>query len=95
MKLTEQIVRQYLGSDDRFPVSLEDACQWIGYTEKRNAVRALKRWMIDGVDFSSVVSKKVSGEKRGRQAIEYRLTMDAFKQLCMVAETPKGRETRL
>ena len=88
---TEQIVRQYLGSDDRFPVSLEDACQWIGYTEKRTAVRAIKRWMIDGVDFSTVVCES-SG---GRQAIEYRLTLDAFKQLCMMAETPKGRETRL
>lgn len=79
-----------LESDEEFPVDFDDAWQWIGYSKKENAFRALSDSFEEGQDFSSQLSKSTGG----RPSMEIRLTTDCFKAFCMMAKTPKGKEVR-
>ena len=65
-----------------------------GYARKDHAKRKLtskKSLLTEGIDFSSQVGKTASV---GRPSDEIRLTCDAFKQFCLMAETEKGRLSR-
>lgn len=90
--LTKELVFQQLDSSEPFPISLEDANEWLGYTYKGNQVRSLKSsGLTKDVDYMVFITN----DKNGRPREDYFLTIDGFKQWCMMAKTDKGKETRL
>jgi hypothetical protein len=91
MDFSIETAQKFYNSTDEFPVNLDDAWQWLGYAEKRNALDTLKSYFEEGFDFSSSNPKSPTG---GRPRICYLLTVDCFKQLGMLARTEKGKQVR-
>jgi phage anti-repressor protein len=90
-ELSESVVFELIQSEEQFPINLDDAWQWLGYAEKRNALRLLRSRFKEGLDFSPVCTKTPQG---GRPSDQYLLTVDCFKCLGMLAVTEKGDEIR-
>lgn len=91
IELSESLVLALVESDEQFPVDLDDAWQWIGYSEKRKSLNRLKNNFVEGEDFLSIRTKNPD---RGRPSDQYLLTTDCFKCLSMMAGTEKGKEVR-
>ena len=91
MELTPDVVFGLIRSDKEFPIDFDDAWQWIGYTRKDTAKDLLESRFDRGFDFSG--ENRKNGQ-RGRPVEKIFLTIDCFKQFCMVAETQKGKEVR-
>ncbi|WP_335181515.1 hypothetical protein [Nostoc sp.] len=70
-------------SEEQFPIDLDDAWQWLGYTNKRNCVDTLKSNFIINEDFSRGGSKST----KGRPSELVFLSIDCFKMLGMIAGT--------
>jgi phage antirepressor YoqD-like protein len=79
----------FLNSGEKFPIDFDDAWQWLGYSTKASAKRKLTS-MIDGVDFSTMMLES----QNGRPSELIKLSVDAFKNLGMLAGTEKGRQVR-
>lgn len=79
-----------LNSEEDFPVDLDDAWQWCGYSSKERATKTLNGYMTDGLDFCTFC-EKVTG---GRPSAHIRLSIDAFKQLGMLAKSEQGVRIR-
>jgi phage anti-repressor protein len=91
LAINEKMVSELLNSSEEFPIDFDVAWQWAGYTRKDNAIRKLKKYFIEGQDFSS---DRRSASISGGSAISYSLTNDCFKEFCMVAGTENGKEVR-
>jgi phage anti-repressor protein len=91
MELTPEIIFGIIRSESKFPVDFDDAWQWIGYTRKDSAKDLLEARFDKGFDFSGEDRKN---GKRGRPVEKIFLTVDCFKQFCMMAETEKGKQVR-
>ena len=80
-------------SAEQFPVDFDDAWQWVGYSNKGNALRKLQENFQEEEDFclSKLISKAGRG---GHNEVRYFLATDCFKSFCMMAGTPKGKEVR-
>lgn len=81
-------------STDEYPVDFDLAWQWIGYSTKGNAKRKLEADFIEGVDYIFISTDKNSGDT-GRPSDHVLLTVDCFKQFCMMAGTERGKQVRL
>lgn len=92
--MLKETVQEYINQEQkgiRFPISLNDTYQAIGYTRKDNAVRAiLNAGMIEGQDLLRVEEMLESG----KTSIDYMMTIDCFKHFCMVAKTEIGYQVR-
>jgi len=90
-------------SQEMFPVDFEQAREWIGYSTKGNGKRKLiKAGFIEGVDYVTRTGVFIQNDKKppecdksGRPEEAIYLTVDCFKQFCMMAQTARGREVRL
>ena len=91
MELTPEEVFALINTDNQFPIDFDVAWQWIGYTRKSDAKEVLESRFDKGFDFCGELRKN---SKRGRPSEELFLTVDCFKQFCMVAGTQKGKEVR-
>ncbi|WP_432811070.1 hypothetical protein [Pantanalinema sp. GBBB05] len=91
MELSQALVRSLLQSDEEFPVDLEDAWKWIGYSSKQKAKDKLTSNFVEGTDF---LTKWLKNSGRGRSSEQILLTIDCFKSLAMMAGTAKGKEVR-
>ena len=91
MQISQELVFQFLGADDSFPIDFDDAWQWIGWPSKRNGKDVLENNFEEGSDFLLKGSKSPTG---GRPSEWIVLTVDCFKSLAMMAGTDKGREVR-
>lgn len=87
-------IKATVESNEEFAVPFEDAWEWLEYSSKGNAKRALITNFEEGVDYSSLITieKREIGATRVE---EIYLTKDCFKQLCMLANTAKGKAVRL
>ncbi|MFM6155641.1 MAG: hypothetical protein ACKPE3_22035 [Sphaerospermopsis kisseleviana] len=74
----------------RFPVDFETAWYVAGYARKDHAKRRLSK-LSEGSDFSSDKGKTPQG---GRSRDVIKLSCDAFKHFCLLAETEQGRKIR-
>lgn len=81
-------------TDDRFPVDFDQAWQWAGFSSKQKAENALQVYELDGADQVFNLGLKTPSGKGGRPSKHIRMTIDAFKELCIVANTQKGKEVR-
>lgn len=73
-----------LDSGERFPVDLDAAWQWLGYTRRDVAIKKMRHFS-EGKDFHQVMEKTA-----GRPIQKYFLTVDCFKSLGMMAQTEQG-----
>lgn len=88
-----------LQSSDEFPIHLNEVLGSVGYARKEDCVDLLKSSFKEAEDYTqgslaANAEKPKAGPRGGRPASDYRLTRDAFKCLCLMANTAKGRETR-
>jgi phage anti-repressor protein len=90
-ELSEGLILDLIQSKEEFPISLDEAWEWLGYAQKSNALRLLKSRFEEGLDFSSVCVKNASA---GRPSDQYWITTDCLKCLGMMAATEKGNEIR-
>lgn len=91
INLSRDLIFILLESSDDFPIDLDDAYPWIGYSKKQDAKELLTKNFIDGQDF---LRKGVKSPSGGRPSEWIVLTVDCFKSLSMMADTEKGREVR-
>lgn len=90
MELSLSVVQLLVVSTESFPIELDDAWKWLGFPRKSVAKKILLESFEKDLDFFSK-SAKASG---GRPSEVYMLTVDCFKSMGMMANTPKGREVR-
>ena len=91
MTFSIELAQQLVESEDIFPVNLEDAVIWLGYTRKDSAVDSIKSYFEKGVDFSTSNRKTLQG---GRPSRSYFLTVGCFKELGMLCKTSQGKQIR-
>lgn len=89
--LSRELILMLLESSEEFPIDLDDAYPWIGWSKKQDAKDVLTNNFVEGVDF---LRKGVKSPSGGRPSEWIVLTVDCFKSLSMMAGTPKGREVR-
>jgi phage anti-repressor protein len=102
-----ELATAFFSSDENFPVDLDDAWVWLGYAEKRNALRKLISHFEENADYikddvaydfvrsgESGLSADSSAFTPGSKPDKYYLTVECFKHLAMLAETDQGREVR-
>ncbi len=95
LEIQESRALAIIESSDPFPVNFDEAWQWIGYSRKDHAKRALLKNFELGIDFLLPISGKQKNNGSGGHNIEeIRLTTDCFKAFCMMAGTSKGKEVR-
>lgn len=94
--ITETFVREALEAEiynELQTIVFSKVWHFLGYSRIDNAVRALKNKLEQGIDWIVFLTKAENSEGRPRE--DYRLSVDGFKMLCMMAETEEGRATRL
>jgi phage anti-repressor protein len=94
--ITDSFVRKAIEAEihqEKYPINFDEVWHLIGYARKDSAVRALRNKLEEYLDW--IVSHNEVENSEGRQAGNYKLSVDAFKMFCMMAETEEGRETRL
>jgi phage anti-repressor protein len=91
MEFSHDLAMILYKSTDPFPVDLEDAVKWVGWTRKSSAKTTLTNNFREGVDFYSPNRKSPTG---GRPKEVYLLTVQCFKKLAMMAETEQGDRVR-
>jgi phage anti-repressor protein len=89
--VSRELVLMLLESEEDFPIDLDDAFPWIGYSKKQDAKEVLTNNFVEGQDF---LRKGVKNPSIGRPSEWILLTIDCFKSLSMMAGTEKGREVR-
>lgn len=94
LEFSQQLALSLYESTEEFPVDLDEAYQWLGYSRKDAAKRKLVNNFIEGIDYVShrpveVLSDKGSGVKE-----QIKLTTGCFKELGMLAGTEKGKQVR-
>lgn len=93
LPFTVSTAQDLLKSDERFPVDFDDAWKWAGFSSKQMALESLSTYDLNGADRILNLGLK-NPDGRGRPSQHIRITIDAFKELCMVANTQKGKEVR-
>lgn len=90
---SKELAQQLVESVEQFPVDFDLAWVWMGYSRRDVAVRKLKHFK-DGVHFHQTVEMVERVQGGGRRLIRYRLTIDCFKSLAMMAQTEQGDQVR-
>ena len=78
MKLAPEVVFAIIGSQDQYPIDLDDAWQWIGWKQKRDAKELLLNNFVEDIDFLRKGTKSSRGGRPGDWIV---LTVDCFKSL--------------
>ncbi len=91
MDFNIELAQELLESSDAFPVPLDRAWVWLGYSRKDKAVDTLKSYFEEGVDFSTERGKSPTG---GRPSDSYHLTTNCLKEFGMIAKTEQGKLIR-
>lgn len=78
---------------EKFPVPFDMAWSIAGYSRKDVAKRKLAK-MTQGCDFHRSAEMVDRPQGGGAKAEVFRMTCDAFKHFCLMAETDQGRNVR-
>jgi phage anti-repressor protein len=85
-----------LYDENEFCVDFDAAWQWIGYSRKDVAKRTLVKDFVEGIDYHlHNIAEVVRPQGGGSQPEKIMLTIDCFKQFCMMAGTAQGKQVRL
>lgn len=78
-----------------FPINLEHVYKMIGFANKGNAMKTIKRNFIDGEDYKTSFFRSENRKKDGgKDNKNVMLNTDTFKHLCMLAKTENGKKIR-
>jgi phage anti-repressor protein len=92
--ISADLVFSLCQSQSQFPIDFEDAWEWIGYSRKDSAKRALLSFgFMEGIDLHIEV-ESMEG-KFGTPEEYITMSVDCLKMWAMMAATEKGRETRI
>lgn len=72
---------------NEYPINLENVYKMIGFANKGNAMKTIKRNFIKDEDYKIIffqMEKNKSKETRGRKEETVMLNIDTFKNLCMI-----------
>jgi len=95
IEFNQDLALQLLESEVEFPVDFEDAWVWLGYSRKDVAKRSLLNCgFIEELDFHISAEATTTGISANPK-INIFLTVECFKQFCMMSGTDKGKEVRL
>jgi phage anti-repressor protein len=80
-----------------FVVNLDDVWEWWGFAKKANAKTHMMKYCSDNIDYIVKIllpqpQQQVSHGGHNKETIM--LTVDAFKSICMTANTDRGKQTR-
>ena len=96
---TQELAQKYYDSEEDFPMPLEEAWQYAGYSKKANAKQALiNSGFVENIDWVLLINQQNSvqqGSQGGRPTENVYLSLDTFKQLGMMAGTEQGRSIRM
>lgn len=85
------LCEQWIESDEKYPIDLNDCWKWLGLSRKDAAVRSLTRKCNEGVDFERSTKRWSSS---GQTENIYKLSIDGFKHFAMQLGTERGRQVR-
>lgn len=91
---------EHHASPEEYVVDFDDILEWLGFSRRDNAIRLLKRRLVPDVDYISWAPQHGGAREScnlmpgGFNRENFMLTIDAFKTLCMLADTTKGTEVR-
>ena len=95
MNFSIELAQDFIQSGDRFPVDLAEAWEWLGYSRKDSAKRALlNAGFIEDQDFHISVEATTTGISAIVNE-KVLLTIECFKMWAMMAGTEQGRQVRL
>ena len=81
-----------------YPINLEHVYKMIGFANKGNAMKTIKSNFTENEDYTTLLfhtEKQKKDEARGGHNKEdIMLNIDTFKNLCMIAKTPQGKQIR-
>lgn len=77
--------------NEKYPVRGVEAFEWLGYDTKSHMKRFFTKHLQEGVDYEITMSPSTGG----RPSEEVSFTVDAFKNLCMLAHTDRGKMVRM
>ena len=83
---------------NEYPINLENVFKMIGFANKGNAMKTIKTNFTLDEDYKILLfptekQVKINGGA-GLNKEDVMLNIDTFKNLCMLAKTPKGKEIR-
>ncbi|KAJ3079320.1 hypothetical protein HK102_003862 [Quaeritorhiza haematococci] len=85
----------YLNQNGECCIELEDAMKWMGVTEKKHQKTKLEQNFVENLDYQVLLGTSAQNSTgRGRPKQTILLTPNTFKDLCMMAGTPEGKEAR-
>ncbi len=88
----DTIALSLLDSKEEFPVDLDCAFGWLGYSSKHKCLEFLSSNFVLGEDFTP--SGVNSPKQVGRPSHKYCLTIECFKSVGMMAGTEQGKAIR-
>jgi phage anti-repressor protein len=94
LAFTVEMAQQLLSVEDQFPVDFDNAWVWAGFSSKQKAENAMETYELNGSEQVINLGLKTSTVKGGRPSKHIRMTVDTFKEFCMVANTAKGKQIR-
>jgi phage anti-repressor protein len=92
-ELSLQTVQSLVTSNDPFPVGFDYFWEWVGYSNKANAKKALTSNFLPNKDFTFFIQLDEKSE-RGRPTEEIKLSVPCAKKMAMMARTEKGDQVR-
>jgi phage anti-repressor protein len=91
---SQELARSLYDSDEQFPVSFDDAWQWLEYGAKSDAKVSFKKsGFVETLDYRSFQDS--AGKLGGRPVEKIQMSCECFKQWAMMSGTTKGKEIRL
>ena len=88
------LAQEYIHSNEQFPISFDDAWQWLDYSRKDVAKRAfLKCGFVENLEYQSF-HQSVEREIGGSVREVIKLSIECLKTWAMMAKTQKGIEVR-
>ena len=86
---------QYCNRKDEFIINFDTIYEYIGFTTKANAKRLLVKSFTDNIDYQISLPKDENyNSLAGRPSEIILMKSETFKELCLLANTQKGKETR-
>ena len=95
MTFSIELAQDLLNSEETFPISFSTSWQWLGYTRKDNAKRALlNSGFIENEDFLITEEATTTGISANLNENIY-LTVECLKMWAMMSGTQQGKQVRL
>lgn len=95
MNFSIELAQNFIQSGDHFPVDLAEAWEWLGYSRKDSAKRALlNAGFVEDQDFHISVEATTTGISAIVNE-KVLLSIECFKMWAMMAGTDQGRQVRL